>query len=90
MFKRILASAAISFLILILIGIGSFILYAILSFFFLQSFATGNLSQDEALGWGYIGMLVISFILAILTSGIAGVVSFCKYFKKYGEKNRSI
>jgi len=81
--KRILVSFGISVLIFILIGICSFILYAILSHFYMQSFVTGEPSQDEALGWGYLGLLFISFILAILTGIIGGIISFCIYFKKF-------
>ena len=68
----------ISVLIFILIGICSFILYAILSHFYMQSFVTGEPSQDEALGWGYLGLLFISFILAILTGIIGGIISLRK------------
>ncbi|MBU8786146.1 MULTISPECIES: hypothetical protein [Bacillus] len=83
MAKRILVSSGINVLIFIIVGIFSLILYAVLSFFFMQSFATGEPSQDEALGWGYLGFLFISIILAILTGIIGGVISFCICFKKF-------
>ncbi|MED2942302.1 hypothetical protein P4282_07320 [Bacillus swezeyi] len=86
MTKRIFASVIVSILILILTFIISFILYAIASYFIMQLFVTGEPSQDEALGWGYLGLLFLSFILAIITGGIVGTIYFLKYFKNYKKK----
>ncbi|QHZ45028.1 hypothetical protein [Bacillus sp. NSP9.1] len=73
-----LTAAFASLMIFILTGVTSFFLYALLSYFLLMLLATGDPARDAGLGFGYLGLLAISFFLAVMTGFVFAVVYFCK------------